>query len=149
MKKYMLSEEMKKVVTGDKKITLHRIIATRKFANVNIGDKGGWVESERNLSHDGLSWIYDDSAVFSDAVVSENAVVQLNSTVSGQANIAGNTIVSLGSNVSGSVVISGDSYLTDYAIVTGNLVIDDSVITGSKEIGGAGNIKGVVMRLAI
>lgn len=149
MKKYMLSEETKKIVSGDKRTTLHRIIATSKFADVNIGDKGGWVESERNLSQDGLSWIYDESAVFADAVVQGDAMVLLNAMISDHAIIKDSAIISFGSKVSGSVVISGDSHLTDYAIVTGNLVIEDSHIMGNRVIDGTGNIKGVSMQFNI
>lgn len=149
MGKYMLSEDTKKIIVGDDKITLHRIIATSNFADVTIGDKGGWVASERNLSQAGLSWIYDDSTVFSDAVVSGDAVVQLDSVISGQASITDRTIISRNSKVSGSVAISGDSYLTDDAVVTGSLVIKNSLIMGPREISGSGYIKDITMRLVL
>lgn len=32
--------------------TLRRIRAIAGFANVRAGDTGGWIEGERNLSHD-------------------------------------------------------------------------------------------------
>ena len=139
MSKYMLSEETKKITLGDDTVTLRRIISTSNFADVNIGDKGGWVESECNLSQDGISWIYDDSSVFSESVVSGDASVQLSSTVSGSAVIKENSVVSMGSKVSDSVVITGNSLITDYAIVSGTILIKDSVIMGPKEVSGMGS----------
>lgn len=147
MSKYMLSEETKKITVGDDTVTLHRIISTSNFADVNIGDKGGWVESERNLSQDGISWIYDDSSVFSEAVVSGNATVQIDSIVSDNAIIKEEAAVSMGSKVSGSVVVTGNSLITGYAIVSGGLSIKNSIIMGPREVGGIdGSIVGVTMR---
>ena len=34
--------------------TVKRIRAVRDFGNVKKGDLGVWIESEKNLSHDGL-----------------------------------------------------------------------------------------------
>ena len=41
-----------KVVSGH---TVYRIKALRSFSTVTIGDLGGWVETETNLSHDGTA----------------------------------------------------------------------------------------------
>ena len=41
---------------------------------VKVGDLGGLIEKEENLSHDGDCWVYDDARVFGDARVSGNAV---------------------------------------------------------------------------
>lgn len=149
MSKYMLSEETKKIIVDGDKKTLHRIISTNNFVDVTIGDKGGWVESERNLSQEGDAWIYDDSAVFSAAAVSGDAVVMLDSIVSGHAIITDRTIISRGSKVSGSVSISGDSLITDYAVITGSLDIKDSLLMGPRKMGGSGYIKDVTMRTVL
>ena len=47
MKKYEFTGEEKEVFGR----TLYRIRAVRDFANVHSGDVGGWIESEKNLSH--------------------------------------------------------------------------------------------------
>ena len=47
MKKYEFTGEEKEVLGR----TLCRIRAVRDFANVHSGDVGGWIESEKNLSH--------------------------------------------------------------------------------------------------
>lgn len=70
-KKYELTSETKIVVNK----TLHRIRALRSFADVKTGDLGGWIESEKNLSHDGNCWVYDNARVSDDARVFGNALV--------------------------------------------------------------------------
>ena len=46
--------------------TLYRIEALIDFGDVDKGDKGGFVESEENLSHDGNCWVYDNANVYGD-----------------------------------------------------------------------------------
>lgn len=47
--KYKLTKTSKKYFG----ITLYRIIAIKDFGNVLKGDLGGWIESEKNLTHNG------------------------------------------------------------------------------------------------
>ena len=53
MRKYKLTDETITIVRNGKEITLHRIEALRDLAIAKTGDKGGYVESEANLSHEG------------------------------------------------------------------------------------------------
>ena len=55
--------------------TLYRIEALIDFGDVDKGDKGGFVESEENLSHDGNCWVYDNAHVYDNANVCGNAKV--------------------------------------------------------------------------
>ena len=64
MKKYELTDET--IAFYGK--TLHRIRACRDFVTiagkqVKVGDLGGFVETEENLSHDGLCWVYGNAEV--------------------------------------------------------------------------------------
>ena len=70
-KKYELTDECKSVF-GRK---LFRIRAVRYIPafNVRVGDLGGWVEAERNLSHDGDAWVSDNAEICGDAKVFGNA----------------------------------------------------------------------------
>ena len=36
---------------------LHRIVCVTAFAPVSVGELGGWVESEKNLSQFGNAWV--------------------------------------------------------------------------------------------
>ena len=71
---------------------LHRIQALKDFGNVKTGDVGGWIESESNLSHDGLCWVFDDAKVSDNAKVYGDAKVFDNAKVSGDAMVYGNAM---------------------------------------------------------
>ena len=60
MKKYELTDDTITKPNGD---VLHRIKAVRDFGNVKIGDVGGYIEKEENLSHDGDAWVFGDAQV--------------------------------------------------------------------------------------
>lgn len=53
--------------------TLHRIECVEPFAKVKTGDKGGWIESEKNLSQDGNAWVWGNAEVCGNARVYGNA----------------------------------------------------------------------------
>ena len=71
MNKFKLTDE-KKECCGR---TLHRIVCLTAFASVQVGELGGWVESEKNLSQDGNAWVYGDADVCGDALVYGDAKV--------------------------------------------------------------------------
>ena len=60
-KKYELTKETITTLGGRK---LHRIRALKNFADVKVGDLGGFVEKEKNLSQQGDCWVYDDAKVY-------------------------------------------------------------------------------------
>ena len=91
MKKYEINSE-------------NRVVALIDFGNVKTGDVGGFVESENNLSHDGLCWVYGN------ARISGNAQVYGDARVSGDAWVYGNARVS-GDCSKTPTVISGLKYL--------------------------------------
>lgn len=55
--------------------TLYRIEALKDFADVCKGDKGGFVESENNLSQVYDCWVYGSAGVYGNAKVYGNAEV--------------------------------------------------------------------------
>ena len=55
--------------------TLHRIEALKSFSIVQAGEKGGWVESEDNLSQKGHCWVADEAKVYHWARVHDDAYV--------------------------------------------------------------------------
>lgn len=59
MKKYRLTDE--KIIVGCR--TLYRIQALRDFGDVKEGEFGGWIESEKNLSHEGDACVYGDADI--------------------------------------------------------------------------------------
>ena len=75
--KYELTEEFKEIETLREgwlqKIKVYRIRALRAFADVKIGDLGGFVETKQNLSNMGNAWVYGNAEVCGDAEVYDNA----------------------------------------------------------------------------
>ena len=65
MKKYEFTGETKEIRLLFRTATLHRIRATVAFGIVEVGDLGGWIEKEENLSHEGKVWVCGDAEVFS------------------------------------------------------------------------------------
>lgn len=125
-KKYKLTEETK-VYNGK---TLYRIKALKNFSYVNKGQKGGFVESEYNLSQENDCWIDDDAMVFDDARVEGYALVVNHAIVCGCSKVANNALVNDHAFVK-------DSYIIDNAIVG-----DSAKLTRGVSVGGRSNIGG-------
>ena len=89
MDKFKLTAETK-VWNG---LTLYRIEAMISFGSVKAGDKGGFVEAEKNLSHDGDAWVYGDAQVYGNAQVYGDAQVDGDARVYGDAWVSGNAQV--------------------------------------------------------
>ncbi|MBN2904045.1 MAG: polymer-forming cytoskeletal protein, partial [Enterococcus sp.] len=70
MKKFELTTEFITNMFGTK---LFRIKALVEFGNVKVGELGGYVEKEENVSQDGNAWVFDNAWVFGNAWVSGNA----------------------------------------------------------------------------
>ena len=75
MKKYEFTGETKEIRLLFRTATLHRIRATVAFGIVEVGDLGGWIEKEENLSHEGKAWVWGDAKVWGDAEVCGDAKV--------------------------------------------------------------------------
>lgn len=70
-KKYVLTDE---TITVNNK-TLYRIKAIKDFNDVKVGDLGGFIEKEENLSHYYNSWVYGNAEVYGNAKVFGNAEI--------------------------------------------------------------------------
>jgi hypothetical protein len=108
--KYELTEEKKTI----DKTTFYRIRALKDFSNVKVGDLGGWIESERNLSQNGDAWVYDNAQVHGNAWVCDDA------RVSGDAQVYGDALVFGDAWVSGNSLVFGDAWVCDNSQVSGN-----------------------------
>ena len=105
-KKYILTDD---VIDFDGH-TLHRIKAVRDFDCVKAGDLGGFIESEKNLDHDGAAWVTGDARVTDSARVSGDA------RVTGDALVTDFARVFDAARVTGDAVVSGDA---DFAVISG------------------------------
>lgn len=144
-KKYELTTESK-VVLGR---TLYRVRALVAFGDVQVGELGGWIEREYNLSQTGNAWVYGEAQVYGDARVSGNArawgeaQVYGNAWVSGKARVYGNAWVCCNARVYGNTRIccdarvSGNSQVYGNARVGGNArVRDNAQVCGKAHVCG-------------
>ena len=86
--------------------TLHRIKALVSFGDVCKGDKGGFVETDANLSHNGNAWVCGNAEVYGDAEVYGNAEVCGGAEVYGNAKVCGNAEVCGNAKVYGDAEVS-------------------------------------------
>lgn len=90
--------------------TLYRIQAKCNIGGtVTKGEKGGWVQSESNLSENGTCWIYDNAKVMDNAYVDKHAKVYNEAVISGNAVITDESCVYNNSRIDGNVVLSHSS----------------------------------------
>lgn len=115
-KKYKLTEETIRVHDS----TLYRIEALKDFGDVKEGDKGGFIESEENLSHDGNCWVYSNAKVYGYAKVFGNA------NVYGYANVYDNAKVCDNAMVYGNAWVHGNAKVYGNAIICDNAKIYDA-----------------------
>ena len=108
MKKYELTSNMKEIV-GHK---LFQIRALKDFGDVKAGDLGGYIEKEKNLSHDGNAWVYDKACVL------ENARIYDDAWICGDAKVFGNA------RIYGDAWICDNAQVYDNAEVHGNAIIN-------------------------
>lgn len=119
-------------------VTLHRIKALKDFGDVEAGELGGWVESEKNLSQEDNCWISTDAKVYANAEIYGNAVLEWNAIACENTSIWDNAYISnavirgfthLFGNVEvcGESVIDGDASLYGHAKVINAKVVDAEV----------------------
>lgn len=138
-KKYKLTDETINLNGA----TLYRIEALKDFGDIKKGDKGGFIESENNLAHEGDAWVSDNAHVYGDACVFDNARVYNNAFVSGYAQVYGNAFVY------GNAWLYDNTRVCDYAWVSDNArvygdtnVCDDSSVFGSACVYGNARVYG-------
>ena len=127
-KKYKLTDETIKLNGA----TLYRIEALKYFGEIKKGDKGGFIESENNLAHEGDAWVSDNAHVYGNACVFNNAHVYGNAFVSGYAQVYGDAFVYGNAWLYDNTRVCGYARVADNARVYGDAnVCDDSSVFGS------------------
>ena len=135
--KYKLTDETRVV----ENITLHRIECVTAFSDVECGEKGGWIESEKNLSQSGDAWVYDNAMVFDNARVDDNATVYGHATVYENATVGGDTIVGENATVGeyatvdGHAEVGGNAKVYGHATIGGNATVrGDATVSGDARV---------------
>lgn len=139
-KKYRLDLDDSRIEEG---YTLHRIVALRDFGDVKEGEKGGYIQSEDNLSHEGNSWVGDHSLVYNSAKITGDARIQQNACITCDVKVSGNAIVSGDARASGNACITGNAIVFGNAIIDGDACIKDNVrISRNAKVSGNATISG-------
>lgn len=149
--KYKVLDDDTKMV-GEK--VLYRIVALKDIKNyVKKGDLGGYIQDFSNLSQKGSCWVYDNSCVYDNAMIINNAQVKDNSEVFGDAVIEDNAKVLEHSKVYGDAILSdystiyqskiyGFANLMDKSLVNGCEVYDHAMLYGYAHVSKGAKIHG-------
>ena len=130
-KKYKLTDE----TINLNGVTLYRIEALKDFGEIKKGDKGGFIESENNLAHEGDAWVSDEACVYDNARVSGNAHIYGEAWVFGSACVYGDSCVFDNACVYNNASVSGHAQVYGNAIVYGDAnVCDDSRVFGNATV---------------
>lgn len=137
---------------------LLRLVAVKQFglvtgSKVKVGEQGGLVEGEWNLSQQGDCWVgksavvCDDARVVDYAIVSGNSIVSTNAVVSELARVEGQCVVTGYSVVRGSAVLSGEVHVWETATIEGcaRLIGSKIVVSDAARIGGSAVLRGNVL----
>jgi UDP-3-O-[3-hydroxymyristoyl] glucosamine N-acyltransferase len=120
--------------TSFKGETLYRIKALKDFGKVKKGEKGGYIESELNLSHYGTAWVAKEAQVWGNASLSSSAFVTDKARVYGNAAISGKARVYENADVSGGAWVTGKSKVHGNAVLYGTTIVMDYAEVGGKAI---------------
>lgn len=137
MKKFELTTESKEI-NGNTVYRIRSLIDFKGIVAVKRGDLGGFIEKEENLSQEGNCWIFDDSAVYGNARVYDNAILQCGTEAYGNSKIHGRTIIS-GSEIRDDANICDAAFFN--SIIYQNANIEGLVFIPSGRYGKNCNIK--------
>lgn len=148
------SEEESSVV----EIKLYRIQALKTFTKsggynpiIHVGELGGYVETEDNLSQEGNCWIFgdakvkdggkviDDAIVYDKCLVSKNSIVRGGSVVGGHCFITNQSVI-IDSRLEGNVIVNGHSTVHSGAYLYGEIGVDQSDV---------GNLVNLIGRISV
>ena len=105
------------------------------------GDFGGWVSSEKNLSHKGNCWVGMGASVSDDARVTGNALIDSPSKVCGKATVSGNAVISQSSTVCENASVSGNVELYGRAVISGRTKLSGDLHVKGDTIFGDGTVE--------
>ena len=139
-------------------IKLYRIQALKTFTKsggynpvVHVGELGGYVESEANLSQEGNCWLFDKARVkdggkvLDDAIVYDKCLVSKNSIIRGRSVVGGHCFVTnqsviIDSRLEGNVIVNGHSTVHSGAYLYGEIGVDQSDV---------GNLVNLIGRISV
>lgn len=124
-RKYQLDYNDKKDISGT--TTLYRIV-------YSDSTKGGYIESEKNLSQEGYCRVLDNAQVYGSGVVKDDAILRDNSKVHSKSVVGGSAILTDEVEVMNFSVIYGNSVLSGKTTIDSTSIVQDSEVFGKIRI---------------
>lgn len=131
--------------TGETKVYEGRTL--NRIRRIEDGLIGGWIETEKNLSHSGGCFVYDESMVYENARVMDNAVVRDNAQVYGKATIREYSQVYGNAEIHDEALICGYAQVHENAEVCGNAevfqyasIFGEALISDEAKVYGFSNV---------
>ena len=109
-------------------ITLYPIRALKDFFDIKKGQRGGYVQTEFNLSQLDNSWIRDTACVYGKAKVLDNAQICGKANIFDRAIISGDAQVFGNAWIYGHVQVLGNAEVCNYAKLSGNSHISGNAV---------------------
>lgn len=126
MKKYeLLKDDFKTLMDGRKLYRIRALVDVR--LGVHPGNLGGYIESERNLSHGGRAWVSDEAMVYGEARIDGDALVYDRARIFGQACINGYA------NIAGYARVYGNAKIGGYLQIDGHADISSINLRNTDE----------------
>ena len=139
MKKYELTQNS---IEFDNR-TLYQIRAFKDFGSVKKGDLGGYIEFEKNLSHNGNCWVSENAWVYGKARIFGDAQVYGKARVFEDAQVYGDAQVFRNAQVSGNARVYGNVQVFENARIYGDAqVYDNAYVFGSAQVSGNVHVSG-------
>jgi len=142
--KYELIESDYKIYMGVRVFRIRAKVDIARFS-VRVGDFGGYIEKEENLSVSGDAWVHGNARVHGDARVYGNASVYGDAWVYGNARVHGDAWVYGNAWVHGNARVSGDASVHGDAWVYGNAWVHGNArVSGDARVSGAFHVLNLI-----
>jgi hypothetical protein len=128
IRKFEFTSEQK-VITHTTSVRRIRALIDIPGIGVKVGDLGGFIMSNENLSHEGDCWVFDDAVVHG-----------LFTRITGNARIYGHAVVESGSMIANGVVVADHAHVIQGDIqgesifIRGEVVLESSIIKGTSVV---------------
>lgn len=133
-KKFELIENSEIYIFGR---TLRQIRAIKDFGAIKVGDLGGFLEFEKNLSHDNNAWVAERAMILGNAKIYDNAYISERALITDHAEIYGNATVKGNAVVSNHARIYDNAEVFGEATISGNANIYENAVIATRVYGNA------------
>lgn len=102
--------------------------STKDGRKIKKGDRGGFIESEKNLSQKGSCWVFKDSIVYGDSSISGDALIDGNSTIF-DSNVSEDAVVNT-CTVKSHSTIRGSAFLSNVRSISFSDISENATVSG-------------------